>query len=180
LAAVAIWYKLESHRGSRLDVNLPARPKVISNTPQGKLELVMARLKSALAGARSPATGVVSRRQVDYRIVNAADDSSPLTAEVTILTSTSLRIGQTTQAVRRAQADLARKKAQDYSPQPPDAKSPDDRPADAKEVARSIVDQRKTEERQSYTLLYENDRWTMPEKPQGEKEQLLFKYALLE
>jgi hypothetical protein len=176
LAAAAIWYKLESQRDSRLEVKQPGQPNLNLNSPQGKLELVISRLRSALAGAQTQiATGVVSRRRVNYRIVNAADDRSPLTAEVTILTSTSLHMGQTTQAVRRAQAALARKKAQEDSSQPADAM-----PADAKEVARAIVERRKTEQRQSYTLVYDSERWTMPEKPQGEKEQLLFKYALLE
>lgn len=173
LAAAATWYKLESQRDSKLEFKLPGRPNLNLNlnTPQGKLELVMARLKSALAGAQTPiATGVVSRRRVDYRLVNPADDRSPLTAEVTILTSTSLHMGQTTQAVRRAQAALARKNSQEDPPSR----------ADAKEIARTIVERRKTEQRQSYTLVYDSERWTMPEKPQGEKEQLLFKYALLE
>jgi hypothetical protein len=139
-----------------------APPKVVQNevpdSPEGKLERVMKRLESALIDAQAAAgSGVKSQRKSSYRLIPPGPDEPNYKAEVTIVTHTKL--------------------ANDA-----DAASPADGGPEATGSGgepEAVVSE-PVSTRQTFVLVYEDDRWRLLKPPTEEErtEKILFDYAL--
>ena len=123
----------------------------VGDSHEAKLKRVMSRLKFALRSAESAGDfGVVSKRQSRYRLISPSEKEPRPTAEVTIFTMVSLSEEAKRQAVRDAAAD-------------PEETAP--KPKQEKEV---------------FLLVYDNDQWKLPKKPESETLQICFDSALRE
>jgi hypothetical protein len=122
--------------------------------PQGdsheaKLERVMSRLKFALSSAEGAGDyGVVSKRQSRYRLIPPSEKEPRPTAEVTVLTMVSLSDEAKQRAARPGADD-----AEETAPEP-------------------------KEEKEVFLLVYDNDKWELPKKPESETLQICFDSAL--
>jgi hypothetical protein len=136
-----------------------AIPAPLPNTPEGKLEGVMRRLKSALDDAQAAAgSGVSSERNSSFNLIKPTDANAPLRAEVTISTKLSAR-----------QTKDEKAKGKD------DEQSND---KNGKQDKASIQPIEPITKNETFSLVYEGDKWKMEKPPEGEIEQLCFDYAL--
>jgi hypothetical protein len=143
----------------------PVVPAVLPNTPEGKLEGVMRRLRSALEAAQAPAgSGVVSQRTSSHRLIKPADGSSDYKAEITIYTKVAVEDPQ---------------KEKDKEPNGRNAASGDKAAASGKADIPSAGEEMKPMvKKETFDLLYEGDHWKLAEPPKGEIERLCLDYAL--
>lgn len=137
----------------------PAPPPVTmayppkGDTPEARLERVMQRLEFALSSAQgSPEFGVKSQREFRHRLIPPSDDEPRPTAEVTIET-------------RRLVT--ANKGPKQTAPPPEGAAAEPAGPRTATNV-----------EREKFLLVYDNDRWDLPIKPESETLKICFDSAL--
>jgi hypothetical protein len=143
------------HPVAKPPVALP--PK--GDTPEAKLERVIERLKFALGQAKgSPDLGVHSQRDCKYRLIPPSTDERRYTAEVTIQTRVVVAENGATSAAK-------------LPPKPPEGAPP--AAADAPNSATSV-------DRDKFLLVYDNDRWNLPEKPDSQTLQICFDSALAE
>lgn len=120
------------------------------DSPEAKLERVIGRLKFALRAAESAGDyGVVSKRESRYRLIPPSDKEPRPTAEVTIHTTVSLTAPEKIAADETAAGDGKESTA----------------PAPKRE-------------KEVFLLVYDNDKWEMPTKPESETLQLCFESAL--
>jgi hypothetical protein len=129
-------------------------PPIAPPLPEGdsyeaKLERVKSRLKFALSSAKGAGDyGVVSKRESHVRLIPPSEKEPRPTAEVTIFTMVSL-------------ADQAKRQAASAGAADPEQTAPE--PKEEKEV---------------FLLVYDNDQWELPKKPQSETLQICFESAL--
>jgi hypothetical protein len=138
-------------------------PAPLPDTPEGKLERVMQRLRSALEIAQGAAgSGIVSERTSSHKLIRPSDGSSNYKAEITIYTK--IAVAKITQ------------------PAPPKNQN-----ATPKEKGPAIADLDKPQinekveplvEKKTFVLLYDGKRWNLEKEPEGEAERLIFKHAL--
>ncbi len=132
-------------------IAVPAR---LPDTPEGKLEGIMQRLKNALEIANSArGSGVVSERTASYKLLEPKDSGSSPSAEVTISTT----------VARDAKADKP---------------SGDEGKGEAAEKPAAAGPVEPTVKKEVFVLNYERDAWIMAATPKGEVERLLFGAAL--
>jgi hypothetical protein len=151
---------------------LPAMPSgiVVPRTPEEKLERVMERMRSAMEDAQAASgTGVLSERTCDYRLIPPAADGGKYTAEVTIRTKLSLAKAPAAATLPKEEEDP---KADDVEGEEGEDVGPDNG------VTRKAIAQSRDYKEDVYQLAYEDDRWKLLTKPEGETEQLILEYAL--
>jgi hypothetical protein len=152
---------------------LPAMPSgiVVPRTPEEKLERVMERMRSAMEDAQAASgTGVLSERTCDYRLIPPAADGGQYTAEVTIRTKLSL-------AKAPAAATLPKEEEDAIAADVAEGEDSEDLGPD-NGVTRKAIAQSRDYKEDVYQLAYEDDRWKLLTKPEGETEQLILEYAL--
>jgi len=134
----------------------PIPPK--GNTPEAKLERVIQRLEFALDSAKgSPDFGVKSERDSQHRLIPPSDDEPRYTAEVIIATQRTVTAANGGKAPANAQGKGEK--------------------ADAKAERPKATSNVETEK---FLLVYEDDRWTLPEEPESETLRICFESALKE
>ncbi len=134
------------------------------DSPEVKLKRVMERLKFALHAAQgSPGFGVASQRECQYQLIPPSTDEPRYTAEVTIQT-------------RVVVADQGAKSAAKSPPKGKDAAATPKTDASAVEGPQSAT----SVDKDKFLLVYEHDRWTLPQKPDSQTLQICFDSALAE
>ncbi len=151
LLAAALTLALGCERRVAAPPTTPVPPK--GDTPEAKLERVIQRLEFALDAAQGSADfGVTSDRACQHKLIAPTDGEPRYTAEVIVATRRTV-----TAANGKAPAPSAPKEANGK-----------DQPATS------------NLETEKFLLVYENDRWTLPEKPESETLRLCFESALAE
>jgi hypothetical protein len=138
-------------------------PAPLPDTPEGKLEGVMQRLRSALEVAHGAAgSGIVSERTSSHKLIKPADGSSNYKAEITIYTK--IAVAKTTEPASPKDLTVtAKEKAS--------AKNGADQPLINEKIEPLV-------EKKTFVLLYDGKRWDLEKEPEGEAERLIFKHAL--
>jgi hypothetical protein len=173
-----------------------AVPMLPANTPEAKLEEVMARLRTAVVdAAAAQGSGVVSQRKVSHRLIPPTDGQDSYKAEITI---------RTTVALANAPAASSRPKKEEPQDEQLDPFDEDDEmqdplledlPQDEEAndaeleeptdngVTRRAVEQSRETTTKVYDLVYENERWDLVDEisvSEDEVAKYLFEYALEE
>lgn len=144
-------------------------PQIVVLTPEGKFELVMERMESALADAKPSAnSGIVSSRRCRYEVIPPASDDGLYRAEVTIETQVSLSKPH----VRR----LAPKTIGGQAADSEDVLK--DEPPLPKPSATVLVDASQASTTETFELIYQDERWKLATQPKGELEKICFEFAL--
>jgi hypothetical protein len=140
-------------------------PAPLPNTPEGKLEGVMQRLRSALEIAHGAAgSGIVSERSSSHKLIKPADGQSNYKAEVTIYTKIAVA-----------------KSVDDKPASPKDQKAtPKEEESPANNLEKPQINEKiePVVEKKTFVLLYDGNRWDLEKEPEGEAERLIFKHAL--
>lgn len=154
LLAAALTLAIGCDRRTAAPPTTPVPPK--GDTPEAKLERVIQRLEFALGAAQGSADfGVKSERACQHKLIAPTDAEPRYTAEVIVAT--------------RRRVTAANGKA-------PAAAAPQE--GEGKEKAGTPSPS--NVETEKFLLVYDNDRWTLPEKPESETLRLCFDSALAE
>jgi hypothetical protein len=138
-------------------------PAPLPNTPAGKLEGVMQRLRSALEVAHGAAgSGIVSERTSSHKLIKPVDGNSNYKAEITIYTK--IAVAKT--------AESASPKVQNVTPKEKASAANDLDKPQINEKVEPLV------EKKTFILLYDGNRWDLEQEPEGEAERLIFRHAL--